>query len=470
MVINGAFMLLCLGASFYYNTPTKLAMLLSGFATSGLGLLIWATTRKGEAQVIRKRDGYLTVTLGWVVMSLSGTLPFILSGTLPSLHDAFFETMSGYTTTGASVIADLAPVPADILLWRSLTQWIGGMGIIVLAVAILPLLGIGGMQLFAAEATGLKADKMKPRISDAAKRLWAIYVGLTAAESIALKIAGLTWFDAINHSLTTMATGGFGTHNSSAIDFTPSVQWILVVFMFLAGTNFAVIYYILRGKIEKVWRDEELWYYLGGTLFFIFSITAVLTGVKGHEFSNALRDTAFQVVSVITTTGFISADYTTWTPFLTMTFFLLLFVGGSAGSTAGGVKVVRHIVLAKNSFLEFKRQLHRSAVIPVRLNGRAIDPTITYNVVAFIIIYTLVFAIGSFLLALIGLDFDTCLGAAATCLGNVGPGIGKVGPAYNFAWLPDAAKWVLSFLMLVGRLELFTVLILFSPFYWSVRG
>lgn len=466
LLFNGLFMLLCLPASIYFNLDDLIPIGFSATATLGAGMMTYALTRSSEKPNIRKREGFLIVSLGWVVMAISGTLPYIMSGSVTSFTDAFFETMSGYTTTGASVINDLDIVPRDILLWRSMTQWIGGMGIIVLAVAILPVLGIGGMQLFVAESPGLKPDKLAPKIRDTAKRLWLVYVGLTAAEFIALKIAGMSWYDSLNHALTTMATGGFSTYNSSAAEFSPAIQYIIIVFMFLAGTSFTLTYFGITGQVKKIFQNEEFRYYAGIVALVSIVSTIVVANVIDEGVEKAFRDSLFQVISLITTTGFVSADYTGWTPFLTIVFFMLLFIGGSAGSTAGGVKVVRHIILFKNSFLELKRQLHPSAIIPVRLNKRAVDQSITYNVVAFIMMYILIFAIGSIIMTTLGVDFDTALGAVATSLGNVGPGIGHVGPTDNFAWLSSGAKWFLSILMLIGRLELFTVLILFTPYFW----
>ncbi|MCF8459889.1 MAG: TrkH family potassium uptake protein [Flavobacteriales bacterium] len=466
LMFNGLFMVLCLPASFYFNLDDIVPMAFSIAITIGTGLAAWVMSRSSEKPNIRKREGFLIVSFGWLVMSLSGTLPYILSGSVVSFADAFFETVSGYTTTGASIITDLTIIPKDILFWRSMTQWIGGMGIIVLAVAILPILGIGGMQLFGAESPGLKTDKLAPKIRDTAKRLWLVYLGLTAAEVIALKFAGMSWFDALNHAMTTMATGGFSTYNTSAAQFSPAIQYIITLFMFLAGTSFTLTYFGLVGNLKKVLENEEFRYYAAITVFTTLAVSIVVASVVDEPFEKAFRDSLFQVVSVITTTGFVSADYTSWTPFITMVFFILMFFGGSAGSTAGGVKIVRHVILVKNSILELKRQLHPSAIIPVRLNGRAVDPSITYNVVAFIMTYIIMFAVGSVIMTMFGIDLLTAMGSVATSLGNIGPGIGLVGPVDNFAWLPSTAKWLLSILMLIGRLELFTVLILFTPYFW----
>lgn len=466
LLFNGLFMMLCIPASVIYNLDDIIPMTFSSSATLGLGMIVWVLTRSSEKPNIRKREGFLIVTFGWLVMSFSGALPYVMSGSVVNFTDAFFETLSGYTTTGASVITDLSVIPKDILFWRSMTQWIGGMGIIVLAVAILPMLGIGGMQLFVAESPGLKADKLAPKIRDTAKRLWLVYVGLTAAEFVALKLAGMSWFDALNHAMTTMATGGFSTHNTSAAEFSPLLQYIITFFMFLAGTSFTLTYFGLVGNFKKVIANEEFRFYAGIIIFLTIGVSIVVASVSDVGFEKAFRDSIFQIISLITTTGFVSADYTSWTSFITMVFFILLFFGGSAGSTAGGVKIVRHIILVKNSILELKRQLHPSAIIPVRLNGRAVDQSITYNVVAFIMTYIIIFALGSVVMTMFGVDLLTAMGSVATSLGNVGPGIGGVGPTDNFAWLPSGAKWFLAILMLIGRLELFTVLILFTPYFW----
>jgi trk system potassium uptake protein TrkH len=466
--LNGGFMLLCLPVSFYYQDGQWYSLLFSGIITSTVGALLYFLTVNKPNGGLSKRDGYLVVTLGWLIMSLFGTLPYIISGEIPSFTDAFFETLSGYTTTGASVLSDIESKSQGILMWRSLTQWIGGMGIIVLTVAILPLLGIGGMQLFVAEAPGVTPDKLKPRITDTAKRLWLIYLGLTVTEAILLKVGGMSFFDAVNHSLTTMATGGFSTKQDSIAYFTsPFIQYVIVVFMFLAGTNFTLTYFGLHGRLKKVWENEEFKYYFGFIIGFAILITLIVFAVTGNEFELAFRESLFQLVSIITTTGYVTADYTSWAPLLSVIFFMFMFVGASTGSTAGGVKVVRHIILLKNSAMELRRQLHPSAVLPVRLNKKAVTSEITFNVMAFMIIYFMVFAVGAIIISSMGYDFNTSIGAVATCLGNIGPGFGKVGPVDNFGFISVAGKWVLSLLMLLGRLELFTVLILFTPYYWT---
>lgn len=466
MVLNGIFMLLGLGFSIYFNEDI-FPLLISGSSVIVFGLLIWFIfSRISKNKELNKKDGYLVVGLGWFSMAIVGMLPFLTSGAIPNITDAFFETMSGLTTTGASILNDIEVVPKGILFWRSLTQWIGGMGIIVLTVALLPIIGVGGMQMFVAEAPGITPDKLKPRIKDTAKRLWLIYFSLTVLETILLKLSGMTFFDAVNHGLTTMATGGFSTKNASVANETPLVQYIIIAFMFMAGVNFTITYFGLKGRLKKVWSNEEFKAYLATIVLFSALTTLGIFLYTDAGFEKSFRDATFQVVSVITTTGYITADYTAWAPILSILFFFLMFIGGSAGSTAGGIKIVRHVILFKNSFLELKRLLHPNSIIPVRLNGKAISQNITYNVLAFIMIYISVFVFGSFAVAFTGVDFITTIGAVATSLGNIGPGFGLVGPVDNFAHLPDLTKWVLSILMLLGRLELFTILILFTPYFW----
>lgn len=467
LIINGMFMFTCIPFSIYYREEISDIALAGGF-TILIGAVTWILTKRFRHTELKKKDGYLIVTLGWVSMSLFGTLPFLISGTIPGFTDAFFETISGFTTTGASILTNIEALPKGILFWRSLTQWIGGMGIIVLAVAILPILGIGGMQLFVAESPGITPDKMKPRIKETAKRLWYIYLGLTLMETFLLMVGGMTFYDAINHSLTTMATGGFSTKNASVAYYeSPFLHYVIIVFMFLAGSNFTITYLGLKGKFARAWKNEEFRNY-----FFLILITTIIISffvfsAEWEGFEKSFRDSLFQVVSIVTTTGFVTADYTAWAPFVTVVFFLLMFAGASAGSTAGGIKIVRHTLLFKNSFLEMKRQLHPSAVIPVRLNNQAVSREITYNVLAFIMIYLSVYSLGVFFLSFTGVSLDTALGAVATCLGNIGPGLGSVGPEDNFSGITGFGKWLLSFIMLLGRLELFTVLMLFNINYWK---
>ena len=479
-MLNGLFMFLTVPFSIYHNEPEKWGILNAGIITVFIGVLLYFLNKPTNKN-IQKKEGYLIVTLGWLTLSFTGMLPYLLSGAIPNISDAFFETISGYSTTGSSILTDIENMPKGILFWRSATHWIGGMGIIVLTVAILPLLGIGGMQLFMAEAPGPSTDKLHPRITETAKRLYLIYVILTLVEFFLLKFAGMTWFDAINHAMATMSTGGFSTKSNSIAFYNgqPLIQYIIIFFMFVAGTNFVLTYFALKGKVQKVFKSEEFKYYLFGiigisvlvAILILFFQDPNLETVLAHPkvlgaTESAIRHALFMVTSIVTTTGFVTADFTMWNFFATGIFFALFFTGGSAGSTSGGVKIVRHIIMLKNSFLEFKKALHPNAIIPVRLDNKIVNQTIVFNILSFFIIYMLIFIISSVILTLFGLDFMSALGAAASSLGNIGPAIGSVSPVDNFAHLSNAAKWFCSFLMLIGRLELFTVLILFSPFFW----
>lgn len=482
LTVNGSFMLLASIISAIYKDGVFTEMLLSGSFVIALGVIVMLLTRKHRKE-IQKREGYIVVTFGWIIMSLAGTVPYLFTGAIPNFTNAFFETMSGYTTTGSSILQDIESMPEGILFWRSITHWIGGMGIIVLAIAILPLLGIGGMQLFAAEAPGPGGDKLHPRITDTAKRLWLIYVGYTVAETILLQLAGMSFFDAINHSLSTLSTGGFSTKNDSVAHWndTPAIQYIIIVFMFLAGTNFVLSYFAFKGRFSKILKDEEFKLYSIFVIslsiiaaFFIYFYSNTATSSIDHPMvmgplESAWRHALFQVLAIITTTGFVSADYTSWVPFLTIFFFGLMFLGGSSGSTSGGIKVVRHLIMIKNGIIEFKRTLHPNAILPVRYNRKAVQQPIVFNILAFFILYMLSFIVGVLVFSWLGLDFDTALGGAASSLGNVGPALGDLGPVDNYASLPTAAKWWATFLMLLGRLELFTVLILLTPFFWRNR-
>ena len=414
-------------------------------------------------------------------MILSGSLPYILTDSIQGFTNIIFETTSGYTTTGATILDSIESLPKGIIFWRSITHWIGGMGIIVLAIAILPLLGIGGMQLFSAEAPGPSADKLHPRITDTAKRLWLIYLSVTLIETLLLSIFGMSFFDAINHSMSNIASGGFSTKDTSLAYWNnmPMIQYIVIFFMFIAGTNFVLLYYVFKGKLNKINIDEEFNLYLKFVLFFsvivaliVFFNSNFLVSDDISLFSRiegVIRHSLFQVVSIVTTTGFVTADYTSWTPFLLLIFFGLMFIGGSAGSTSGGFKIVRHLLLIKNGFLEFKRILHPNAIVPVRYNNKSVPNEIVYNILGFFIIYMLTFMIGALGFSMFGLDFQSALGVSASSLGNVGPSIGDFCPMGTFNQMSSFAKWWSSFLMIVGRLELFTVLIIFSAYFWKKR-
>ena len=481
-MFNGGFMLLATVISLIYKDGVTLELFLSSIAVLLSGVFMMFNTRKHRKEM-NKREGYIVVAFGWIVMSLSGTLPYLITESIPTFTDAFFETMSGYTTTGASILNDIEILPEGVLFWRSMTHWIGGMGIIVLAIAILPLLGIGGMQLFAAEAPGPGGDKLHPRITDTAKRLWLIYFGYTAAETILLQVAGMSFFDAVNHALSTLSTGGFSTKNDSVAHWNdnPAIQYIIMTFMFLAGTNFVLSYFAFKGKIQKIIKDDEFKLYFKFIAIFTV-IAAVIIYFRADisqssiehpmvlgEVESSIRHSLFQVLAIVTTTGFVTADYTLWTPFLTVFFFGLMFLGGSAGSTSGGIKVMRHLILIKNGFLEFKRALHPNAILPVRYNQKSVSGDIVFNILGFFITYMLFFIIGALVFSMFQLDFESAIGLSASSLGNVGPALGDFGPVNNYSALPALGKWWAAFLMLLGRLELFTILILLTPFFWRNR-
>ena len=467
LIIEGLFMFTGIPFSLYYCEDNCHALLFSGLITSSSGLILFLFTMKNLDRYIGMREGFFIVATAWIVISLFGTLPFIISGAIPSFTNAFFETMSGFTTTGASILTDIESVPRGILFWRSMTQWIGGMGIIVLSVAILPILGIGGMQLYAAEMPGPTKDKLHPRITQTAKRLWAIYLIFTIVETILLMAGGMEFFDAICHTFGTVATGGFSTQNDSIASYSPFIQYVIIGFMILAGTNFTLHYLALHGRLRKVWKNEEFRYYIGLILLVGIAITITLALMDNEPFEKAFRDALFQVSSIVTTTGYITDDYLIWPGMLWFVIFLLMFVGGMAGSTGGGIKVVRQLLLFKNSALELKRLMHPHAIIPVRLNKKSVSQDIIFKVMAFFLIYIIIFGFGTLVMSILGLDFESAIGSTAATLGNIGPGIGSVGPVGNYADIPVFGKWFLSLLMLLGRLELFTILILFTRAFWE---
>ena len=479
LLFNGGFMFISSMLSYYYKDDITMDLIYSGLIVTFIGGLLLFLNKNHDKQ-LNKREGYLVVVLGWLAMILTGTLPYILTGTIDGFSNIVFETTSGFTTTGATIINDIEILPEGILFWRSITHWLGGMGIIVFAIAILPLLGIGGMQLFSAESPGMEMDKLHPRITDTAKRLWLLYLLFTLVETVLLTFAGMSLFDAVNHSMSNIASGGFSTKNASLGFWNdqPLIQYIVIFFMFIAGTNFVLSYFGFKGKFKKIFENEEFRIY---SLFIALCTVIVGTVIYFNtdflsDFSDGFtriegvfRHALFQVVSIITTTGFTTADYTAWTPMLLLIFFGLMFVGGSAGSTAGGFKVMRHLLIIKNGLLQFRRILHPNAILPIRYNKKSISSEIMYNILGFFIVYMLSFMAGTLVFSILGLDFSSSLGVSASSLGNVGPSIGDFGPSSTFYDLPVLAKWWSSFLMLLGRLELYTVLIIITPYFWRNR-
>lgn len=468
LLIESFFMGIATAVSGFYAEYDFIYLLISTGITLIVGLILVLLFRKTDKKV-EKREAYLIVTLSWIVLSFFGSLPFYISGAIPVYADAFFETISGFTTTGASILNNIEEIPHGLLLWRSTTQWMGGMGIIVLTIALTPLIKVGGMQLFSAEAPGIATDKLHPRIAGTAKKLWLLYFGFTSAEAVLLYVGGMSIFDAVNHAFTTMATGGYSTKQASIAAFdSPFIQYVIIFFMMLAGTNFALSYFAITGQIKKVLKNSEIKFYY--TIIIISGLVVAfgLWFFMGMPIEPAIRHSLFQVVSIITTTGYATLDYLTWIPGgFWVIILMLMFIGGSSGSTGGGIKVVRIHILFRNSYMEFKRLIHPHAVLPVRYNKSSIPQNTINNVLAFIILYIMILAAGTLIMSFTGLDLVTSFGAVATSLGNIGPGIGDVGPASNFANISVFGKWFLGLLMLMGRLELFTVLIIFTKYFWK---
>jgi trk system potassium uptake protein TrkH len=461
-----ASMLLPIPFSLYYGDTDFLALLISAGITFFFGFLIFKNTR--FQRDLRAKEGFAVVTLGWLIFSLFGSLPFLISGDITSFTDAFFETMSGFTTTGATILTNIEALPHGILFWRSLTHWIGGMGIIVLSLAILPFLGVGGMQLFKAEVPGPVADKLTPRVTETAKILWGVYVLISVVETILLMLGGMSLFDALTHTFGTMATGGYSTRNASIGAFDSAyIHYVIIIFMVIAGTNFSLHYRFLRGDFKAYWRNKEFRYFL-----FIIGAAVLIIGLDtffnqyNRNFAKTLQDTLFQVVAIVTTTGYGTADFEQWAFSSQFVLLVLMFVGGSAGSTGGGMKVMRVYLLAKVMLSEIVQLVHPHAVIPVRLNNAPVPREVVTNVLGFFVLAILTFIVGVFVMAVLGLDMATSIGATTATLWNIGPGLGDVGPTDNYAHIPWLGKWVLSLLMLMGRLEIFTVMVLLSPAYW----
>jgi len=451
--------------SLYYADGAALAFIWSSSISFLVGLILFRLCQSDRELSVR--EGFAIVTFGWLFYAIFGALPFLLSGAIPAPLDAMFETMSGFTTTGASILTRIEGLPESILLWRSLTQWLGGMGIIVMSLAILPMLGVGGMQLFKAEVPGPTADRLKPRIQDTAKLLWGVYVLLTAAETILLMFGGMSLHDALCHSFATLATGGFSSRNASVGAYNSAyIDWVVTLFMFLAGVNFSLHYHALRGRLRQLHRNEEFRVYLGITLIaiaalFIFNFSSVY-----DSFADNLRYSAFQTVSIMTTTGFATADYEGWSVAAQYLLVLLMFIGGCAGSTGGGMKVARILLLFKHAHVQLFRLIHPRAVRLVKLGNIPVDREVMQAILGFFALFMGIFVVASLLMAASGMDLVSSGAAVIATLSNIGPGLGSVGPADNYAHIAPFGKTVLMFCMLLGRLELFTVLVLFFPTIW----
>lgn len=469
IIFIGTAMLIAIPFSLYYSDGSIGSIIISSLICFSVGAVLYFSFKQTSVE-LGVRDGFAVVTFSWIAMSIFGSLPFLISGYIPSITDAFFETVSGFTTTGASILKDVEALPPGLLFWRSMTQWIGGMGIIVMSIAILPILGVGGMQLFKAEALGPTVDKIKPRIGETAKVLWKVYILFSAAQTLLLMIGGLSFFEALNHTFTTMATGGFSTKNASVAHFnSPYIDIVITIFMFMAGVNFVLHYRGLNGDVKSYFKNSEFLFYSGLTILAIL-ITSVFLFFHGNYSSigEVLRFSSFQVVSIFTTTGFATADYELWPIAIQFLLFLLMFIGGCAGSTGGGIKNMRLLILLRNGTVELRKLIHPKAILPVRFNGRIVPQEIINNILALFAIFITTFVIATIIMTALGLDIISSMGAVVACLSNIGPGLGSVGPTDNYSHIPILGKWILSACMIIGRLEFFTVLVIFSRVFWKV--
>jgi trk system potassium uptake protein TrkH len=444
------------------------SLLYSMALTCVLGLIIFTLAGKPSERYLSHRDGVIIVSLGWIVACAIATVPYVLSGSITNLTDAYFESMSGFTTTGASILTDIEKLPMGILLWRSETQWLGGMGIIVLTIAILPFLGIGGMQLYKAETPSPVVDKLTPRIADTAASLWKIYIIFTVVQIGLLFGGGMPLFDAVCHTFTTMPTGGFSTKNASIAHYgSLYFDFIIVVFMMIAGTSFSLHYKLFRGQFTTVKKDPELRVFWAVVIAFSLLVTYNIYGNVYDSITDALRYATFQVVSIITTTGFITADYEKWPAFSQLILLMCMFLGSMAGSTGGAIKFMRFILLLKHSYLEIFRIIHPHATTVVKLGDMPVSQSVLRSIWGFFALYMGLFAIATLFMSLLGLDMISSISSVATCLGNVGPGLGSVGPTNNYSGVPFLGKWILIFCMLLGRLEIFTIIVLLMPGFWK---
>ena len=467
LLLETVMFLVCSSVSFYYRESDMLDFWKAGGITAGIGLLLAALGKGGERQLTR-RDGYVLVSFAWVAFSLFGMLPFYIGGYIPDIADAFFETMSGFSSTGATILDDIESLPHGILFWRSMTQWIGGLGIIMFTIAVLPIFGVSGLQVFAAEASGPTHDKVHPRIGITAKWIWSIYTGITTLLVCLLMLGGMDWFDSICHAFATTGTGGFSTKQASVAYYnSPYIEYVISIFMFISGINFTLVLLFVNRKFKKFIGNAELKFYFGSVVLFTAVIAIVLYYTSPMGMEESFRKSLFQVISLQTSTGFATDDYMQWTPVLWGLLTIIMLMGACAGSTTGGLKCIRMVILTKVSRNEFKHILHPNAILPVRINKQVISPSIVSTVLAFCFIYITIIVISTLLMMTMGVGAEESIGCVISSIGNMGPGLGETGPAYSWNALPDAAKWLLSFLMLLGRLELFTVLLLFTPDFWK---
>ena len=467
LLLEGFFMLTVMPVTYLYHGLYAFSMPFSALITLLTGSILLIATRNYKNEKTTSRDGVFVVCVSWLVLSLFGAMPYLLSKSVPNFTDAFFETLSGFTTTGATILTRIEDVPKDILFWRSMTQWMGGLVIIVFPVVILPYLSMSGMQLFVSEMNGITYDKLHPRIMHTVWRIWGIYLFFTLLESVLLYKGDMNFYDAVCHSMATISSGGFSTRTANMGAFSNYSQVVVSVFMVLSGCNFSLLLLSMSWKSFTIRKNQEFRSFLLYILVLGIGIGLVLLFVSHLSLGTSFRQSFFSVVSSITTTGFFVSDYTLWPSFLWILLFLLMFIGACSGSTSGGVKLFRHLIFIKNSLLELKRIIHPHAVLPVKINGKSLSTSGVYKNMTFIFIYFLVFIIGAVILLAMGIDFNTALGASVATLSNVGTGIGLVGPCGSYVMFPQTIKWILMLLMLLGRVELFSLLTLFSRGFWK---
>ena len=466
-IFLGLTMVFPLMVGIYYHDESVFSFLLSIGITIFSGFLFHLVFKGDKVENLTKREGMAIVTFGWIMSCLFGAIPFYAGGELGSFTDAFFESVSGFTTTGSSVLTDIEGISQGLLFWRSLIQWLGGMGIIVLSIAILPFLGVGGMQLYKAEVPSPVPDKLKPRIRDTAMILWKVYALFSIAQVAFLMLGGMILYDALCHTFTTMPTGGFSTKNASIAHYdSVYIDFVVFFFMLAAGINFSLHYQMLRGKPLAFWKDSECRVFLAAVLIIILTVTFDIFGSVYHGLGQAFRYASFQVMSIITTTGFATADYEQWPAMSQLILLICMFTGASAGSTGGGIKWLRIMLYFKYCYRELFALLHPHAVIHIKIAGKSVPEDVMRSVMGFLALYLGLFGIFSVVLAGLGVDFMTSFSAVAATLGNIGPGFGAVGPVENFADIPVLGKWLLICCMLLGRLEIFTVIILVVPEFW----
>ncbi|MFV0505649.1 MAG: TrkH family potassium uptake protein [Bacteroidales bacterium] len=463
-IISAAY-LICIGVATLCGEsviPFIYSIAISGSVALALAFL----TRGADINKSTDRKGaFLTVSLSWLTLSLSGVCPYIFSGYIPHFVDAFFESASGFTTTGSSILCDIEALPKSILFWRSMTHWIGGIGIIVLVILVMPKMRLGGNHLFSMESS--LQEKISPKIKSVGQKLLVIYLTLTFLEILFLTLGGMNLFESVTHAFGTVATGGFSPKNDSVASYSPYIQYVIMTFMFLAAINFSIYYFVVVGGWKKIFRNDELKFYVGATAILGIAITLILFYETDMGLEESFRESFFQVISTISCTGFASADYLRWPQIAFVLIFLMMFLGGSTGSTTGGIKMGRHLVMYKSIIKQFKQLRSPNGVFNISLNGKALDQDSSFSVLTFIILYMVVFVVGTLIVMISGLDVISAASSVATCMAGIGPGFGSVGPANNFAHIPEITKVILPVIMIIGRLEIYTFLILFSKSYWK---